>query len=73
MMEVICSSEIPVLTRATRRHIPDDGILHSHRSGNLKSYILYNEFRYSIFLCDIRTKMQHLQANKYRPILIMIN
>jgi hypothetical protein len=28
-----------VLTRATRRNIPGDGILHSHRFENLKSYI----------------------------------
>jgi hypothetical protein len=27
------------LTRATRRNIPEDGILHSHRRENLKSYI----------------------------------
>jgi hypothetical protein len=26
-------------TRSTRRHIPEDGILHSHRRENLKSYI----------------------------------
>jgi hypothetical protein len=25
-------------TRATRRNIPEDGILHSHRSENIKSY-----------------------------------
>jgi hypothetical protein len=24
--------------RSTRRHIPEDGILHSHRRENLKSY-----------------------------------
>jgi hypothetical protein len=29
-----------VHTRSTRRHIPEDGILHSHRRENLKSYEL---------------------------------
>jgi hypothetical protein len=38
MMEVIHSSETSVLTRVIRRHIPNDGILHSHRRENLKSY-----------------------------------
>jgi hypothetical protein len=37
-MEAILSSETSVHTRSTHRHIPEDGILHSHRCENLKSY-----------------------------------
>jgi hypothetical protein len=37
-MEAIRSSETSFHTRSTRRHIPEDDILHSHRRENLKSY-----------------------------------
>jgi hypothetical protein len=38
-MEAIRSSETSVLIRATRCHLPEDDNHHSHRRGNLKSYM----------------------------------
>jgi hypothetical protein len=37
MTEALGSPETSVLTRATRRHIPEVFVLHSHHRGNLRS------------------------------------
>jgi hypothetical protein len=40
MTEALSCSESSVLTRTTRRNIPEETILHSHRREILKSYIV---------------------------------
>jgi hypothetical protein len=44
MMKVIRFSEMSGLIRATRRHIPTDGILRSHSCEKFKPYVLKNCF-----------------------------
>jgi hypothetical protein len=39
-MDVIRSSETSVDTKSTRRHVPEDGNLHSHRCESFKSYTM---------------------------------
>jgi hypothetical protein len=41
MMEAILSSKTSLLTRATRRNIPEDDILHTHWLENLKCYEIF--------------------------------
>jgi hypothetical protein len=42
MMEALRSTETSVLTRTTQPNIQEDGIVHSYRHENLKSYIAHS-------------------------------
>jgi hypothetical protein len=53
-MEVLRSSVTSVHKRSTRRHIPEDGILHSHRRENLKTCIVSNCLFHKVGNCWIR-------------------
>jgi hypothetical protein len=44
IMEALSSSEPSVLTRATRRNIPEEAILHSNSRENLKSHIALTDW-----------------------------
>jgi hypothetical protein len=50
IMEALRSSDTSVLTRVTRRYIPGDDILHSHRRENLKSCDNLNFVMNKIFI-----------------------
>jgi hypothetical protein len=50
MMEKISSSETSVLTRATLRNIPGNGILHSYHSENLKSYMVNIVYKETVWI-----------------------
>jgi hypothetical protein len=61
MMDEMYSSESSVLTRATRRHIPEDDTLHCQRSESPKSYEK-NEFL--LFICYIILNVSQLYYMK---------
>jgi hypothetical protein len=52
IMDEIRSFETSLVSRATRRHIPEDGILHSHRREGLTSYRVENNPANKSRVCD---------------------
>jgi hypothetical protein len=63
MMEALLSSEISVLTRATRRNISKEGIIHSHRRENLKYYNTEEVLRLIILIHFRRISLLLLKSN----------
>jgi hypothetical protein len=57
---------LALVRRATRRNIPEDTILHSHRRENLKSY------KYQVFLRSVRRLLLTTGVVPSSPILVTL-
>jgi hypothetical protein len=67
MMEAIATFETSVLTGVTRRNIPEEGILHSHRREILKSH--NNKINFLVNLSPFHFMLRILEFSQ-RPLLI---
>jgi hypothetical protein len=50
----------------TRRNIPEDAILHSHRRENLKSY--FGTQNYWVYGCVLSSRILHLELGKMHKV-----
>jgi hypothetical protein len=77
VLEERSSSETSVLTTAIRHNIPEDGILHNHRRGNLKCDVIWEaapllELRLSVVPKQRICALRMLQHN-FIPIFLTKN
>jgi hypothetical protein len=70
MMEELSSSETSALSKATGRNIPEDSILHSHLSENLKSYIKLSCMQMNFILQMF--KPRNLWCHSYIKFVVII-
>jgi hypothetical protein len=78
MKKALSCSETSVLTRATRRNFPEDGVLHSHRNENLKSYSVVPRSDFSTLMMEAirsseasaptRTTQRDRRGGNFRPV-----
>jgi hypothetical protein len=64
-MESLRSSETWAFTRATRRNIPEEGILHSNRRENCKSYKYLSRLKHSHELVMIELNQPEVYGAHY--------